>query len=146
MDDKEFEQQFAEATARGEATLAALPKADSASYDSKNSEIVIKLRNGATLLVPHKLIQGLQTDDLSALADIELFLDGTEIHWPTLDVQYRVKSLIDGVFGTPRWIEHLKQHYASIGSKGGASKSKAKSAASRANGKKGGRPRKPVAA
>lgn len=144
MDDKEFERQFAEATKRGEATLAALPKADSASYDSKNAEVVIKLRNGATLLVPHNLIQGLQTDDISALADIELFLDGTEIHWPTLDVQYRVKSLIDGVFGTQRWIEQLKQHYSTIGTKGGSRKSKAKSAASRANGKKGGRPRKPV--
>lgn len=146
MDDIEFERQFAEATARGEALLKSLPKADSASYDSRNAEIVIKLRNGATLLVPHKLIQGLQTDDASALSDIELFLDGTEIHWPTLDVQYRVKSLIDGVFGTRRWISELKQHYSTIGTKGGSSKSKAKSAASRANGKKGGRPRKPVVA
>lgn len=146
MDDEEFERQFAEATARGEASLATLPKADSASYDSVNAEVVIKLRNGAKLIVPNKLIQGLQTDDLSALRDIELFLDGTEIHWPTLDVQFRVKSLIDGVFGTPRWIEQLKQHYSTIGTKGGSSKSKAKSTASRVNGKKGGRPRKHVAA
>ncbi|MFM9902973.1 MAG: DUF2442 domain-containing protein [Pyrinomonadaceae bacterium] len=142
MDELEFERQFAEATARGEASLATLPKADSASYDSANAEVVIKLRNGAKLVIPTKLIQGLQTEDESALGDIELFLDGTEIHWPTLDVQMYVKSLINGVFGTPRWIEQLKQHYSTIGAKGGSIKSARKSESSRANGRKGGRPRK----
>ncbi len=37
---------------------------------------------------------------------------------------------------------NIKQYLASIGAKGGKAKSKAKSAAAIANGKKGGRPRK----
>ena len=142
MDDKEFERQFAEATRRGEELLATLPKAKAAHFDAASGNIVLKLQNGATLLVPHGLIQGLQTDDADALNNIELFLEGTQIHWPTLDVQMYVKSLINGIFGTQRWIEQLRQHYSTIGTKGGSSKSRAKSNASRANGKKGGRPRK----
>lgn len=38
--------------------------------------------------------------------------------------------------------EIIKQYLAAIGRKGGESKSEAKAAASRENGKKGGRPRK----
>lgn len=142
MDDEEFERQYLEATARGKAMMESLPKAKSAFYDQKTGEVVIHLMNGAKLLVPSKLIQGLQSDDATALGDIELFLNGTEIHWPVLDVQFRVKSLIDGIFGTPRWLDELKQHYSEIGAKGGSVKSVAKTASSRANGQKGGRPRK----
>lgn len=146
MNENKFKAQFESATARGKKILSNLPKARTAKYDSAARRIVLDLENGATLLVPIDLIQGLQNQTDKELDEVRLLLKGSQIHWPKLDVQMYVKSLIDGVFGTPNWMSNLKDHYAVIGAKGGISRSAAKSSASRLNGKKGGRPRKPVAA
>jgi len=50
------------------------------------------------------------------------------------DPEGHIWSFVDGVFGTRRWMQR-------IGQRGGATITAAKSAAARANGKKGGRPR-----
>lgn len=140
--DEEFEWQFKAATERGAAHLAALPKADSAKYDKKSRRLILKMENGTTLLIPVNLIQGLQTGDDTALNDFDLMLEGSQIHWHALDVQFYVKSLLEGVFGTSRWMNNLKEHLSEAGKKGGASRSQAKRTASAENGRKGGRPRK----
>jgi hypothetical protein len=44
--------------------------------------------------------------------------------------------LMSGIFGSPRWMAGL------MGRKGGSARTAAKSAAARANGQRGGRPRK----
>ena len=139
MTEEEFE--FQEATRRGRARLDALPKASSAKYNKASKRLILNLTNGVTLFVPVDLIQGLQTDSAEALSDFDLVSEGSQIHWHTLDVQFYVKSLLEGVFGTPKWMDNLKTHYAKIGAKGGASQSEAKKLSSRENGKKGGRPR-----
>ena len=146
MSDNEFEKEFVEATERGKASLESLPKALTARYDQLSKRLVLELQNGATLLVPINLIQGLDIADEKALADFDLVLGGSQIHWHSLDVQIYIKSLVEGVFGTPLWMQQLKKHYSSIGAKGGAARTTAKIAASRKNGKKGGRPRRILAA
>ena len=142
FDEEEFERQFKAATSRGAAHLAALPKADSAKYDKKSRRLILEMENGTTLLIPVNLIQGLQTGDDKALNDFDLMLEGSQIHWRALDVQFYVKSLLEGVFGTSRWMDDLKEHLSNAGKKGGASRSEAKRTASAENGRKGGRPRK----
>lgn len=142
VDEAELERQHLEATKRGEETMARLPKASSAKYDKKSGRLILEMHNGSTLLVPVNLIQGLQTDDDKALADFELVMQGTQIHWETLDVQFYIESLLKGVFGTPKWMTNLQEHLAEIGRKGGSSRSSAKRKASAENGKKGGRPKK----
>ena len=142
VDEAELERQHIEAVKRGEETMARLPKASSAKYDKKSRRLILEMRNGSTLLVPVNLIQGLQTDDDKALSDFELVMQGTQIHWETLDVQFYIESLLKGVFGTPKWMSNLQEHLAEIGRKGGASRSAAKRKASAENGKKGGRPKK----
>lgn len=109
MTEEEFERQYQEATRRGRETLARLPKADSARYDRKTKRLVLNLKNGTTLLVPVQLIQGLQTDDEELLNDFQLMIEGSQIHWDKLDVQFYVKSLLDGVFGTKKWMESLQK-------------------------------------
>lgn len=108
MTEEEFERQYQEATRRGREELARLPKAESAKYDHKTKRLVLNLKNGTTLLVPVHLIQGLQSDDEALLSDFQLMIEGSQIHWDKLDVQFYVKSLLDGVFGTPKWMESLK--------------------------------------
>lgn len=145
LTEEEFERQFQEATKRGAETLARLPKAKSAKFDKKSKRLVLEMQNGTTLLVPVNLIQGLQTDDTRALSDFDLMVEGSQIHWHTLDVQFYIEDLLRGVFGTPRWMQSLNEHLAELGRKGGASRSEAKRRASPENGKKSGRPKKDVA-
>jgi hypothetical protein len=109
VDEEELDRQHEEATRRGRETLARLPKADSARYDRKTKRLVLNLKNGTTLLVPVQLIQGLQTDDEELLNDFQLVIEGSQIHWDKLDVQFYVKSLLDGVFGTKKWMESLQK-------------------------------------
>jgi hypothetical protein len=58
------------------------------------------------------------------------------LRWASLDVDLYVPALVAGIFGTRSW---MTRELAAIA---GRSKSAAKAAAARANGKKGGRPRK----
>ncbi len=60
------------------------------------------------------------------------------LHWPDLDVDLPVGGLAAGLFGTHAWMTQALARVA------GQSTSAAKSAAARANGAKGGRPRKPA--
>lgn len=57
---------------------------------------------------------------------------GFGLHWETLDVDYTVPGLMNGVFGTARW----------MAARAGQARSSAKAEASRENGQKGGRPTK----
>lgn len=142
---EQLEREFVEATRAGKERLDRLPKASAARFDARTKRLVVELENGSTLIVPIELIQGLAGSSNGALSHLELMSAGSQIHWPDLDVQIHVVSLLDGVFGTRSWMERLKQHYADIGGRGGAARTPAKSAASRENGKKGGRPRKTAA-
>lgn len=141
MTEEEFERMYVEATRRGEEDLARRIKAVAARFDTPSKRIVLDLENGVTLMVPTDLIQGLQTDDQEALADFELFMEGSQIHWETLDAQFYVEDLLYGGFGTPKWMAGLRSHLGEIGRKGGRSRTEAKRTASAENGKKGGRPR-----
>jgi hypothetical protein len=145
MIEDNFDEQYNAAAERGTARLAQLPKATSARFDLKSGRIVLEMQNGVTLFVPVDLIQGLQFSDEIAMSDFDLVAEGTQLHWHTLDVQFYVEDLLKGVFGTSKWMNSLDRHLADIGRKGGSSRSGSKAAASRANGKKGGRPAKKVA-
>lgn len=142
MSEEEFERQYVDATRRGKEEFERLPKAAAARYDRKTGRIVLEMVNGVTLLVPVNLVQGLQNGTGEQLADFDLMLGGTEIHWNELDVQFYVEDFLRGVFGTQKWMSELKEHLSKMGHRGGSSKSPAKRAASVENGKKGGRPRK----
>lgn len=142
MPDEEFEKMYIEASRRGAEKMARLPKARSAKIDTGSRRLILDMESGVTVLVPVDMIQGLQTPDLKALKDFELALNGTQIHWETLDVHFTIESFLKGIFGTQKWMAGLKEHLAEIGRKGGQAKTPAKRAASAENGKKGGRPRK----
>ncbi len=63
---------------------------------------------------------------------MEVIGAGYGLHWESLDLDYSVPGLMNGVFGTAKW----------MAARAGRSTSPAKAGAARANGRKGGRPRK----
>ena len=107
-------------------------------YEKKPDLITLYLDDGIRVAMPRKKLQGLQSATASQLARIEILGGGTGLHWPLLDVDHYVPGLLNHIFGTSRWM-------AELGHRGGSVTSKAKTAAARANGKKGGRPKRHVA-
>jgi len=71
----------------------------------------------------------------SKLREIEITPTGLGIHFPQIDADLYLPSLLDGFLGSKMWMSRL-------GQRGGSAASPAKAAAARANGKLGGRPRK----
>ena len=116
--------------------LRAQPRAVAARYDRRAGRIVVSLSNGLDLGIPVARAQGLAGAKASDLAAIEITPTGLGLHWPKLDADLYLPSLLQGLFGSRQWMASL------LGKAGGSATSAAKKAASRANGRRGGRPRK----
>jgi hypothetical protein len=119
--------------------LATEPKAVSVRYDGRRNTIVIQMSNGAALVIPRGLLQGLGEATTAQLREAEIGNDGLELYWPELDAAFTLMSLLAGVYGSRRWMSDVARRAGSV-------KSPAKAAAARTNGRKGGRPRKTSAA
>src|ERR1700677_3909200 len=132
-------EQFEAANVRGAVAIARGPIARAARYDSRRGLIVIALEGGCEFAFPVALTEGLADAPRSKLMKIEISPNGLGLHWPLLDADLYVPGLIEGAFGSDRWMQQ-------IGKLGGLSRSVIKAKASRENGKRGGRPKKPVAA
>ena len=106
-----------------------------AAYDKKEDLVTLFMADGVRISIPRPQLQGLQGATATELSKIELIGHGTGVRWPTLDVDHYVPGLLNHVFGTSKWM-------AQLGRIGGAVRSKAKAAAARTNGKRGGRPKR----
>jgi hypothetical protein len=128
---------------QAEKRMAALREAGyaiSARYDRRASRVVVTLNTGVQLAFPAKLAEGLADASPESLAEIEISPAGLGLHWPKLDADVYVPALLQGVFGSKNWMARQ------LGANGGRSRTEAKIAAARANGRKGGRPKKTAAA
>ena len=128
--------QIVEAEARGRAMVKTEPQARAARFDRKSRRVVIELANGCAYAFPAHLVQDLTGADDDELAGVEIDGAGFNLHWPALDADLYVPALVAGIFGTREWMARELARSA------GQAKSPAKAAAARANGAKGGRPRK----
>jgi len=127
---------FKIANRRAKNLQASNPKAISAHYDRRNGRIVINLSSRLTLSLLPQDAQGFENAKPSQLEEIEITPSGFGIHFPKLDADLYVPGLLEGFLGSRKWMA------SKLGRAGGESRSPAKKAASRANGKLGGRPRK----
>ena len=134
--DAQLEAQFDAAGARGQDLMTTAVRAAEARYDRTTGRVMIDLTNGCTYAFPARLVQDLSgaTDD--QLADVEVDGLGFNLHWAALDADLYVPALVSGLFGTREWMTRELARHA------GQATSPAKAAAARANGAKGGRPRK----
>lgn len=131
-----IEAKLAAAEARGREILRTSPRAASARYDAASARVVVELLDGCAYAFPVRLVQDLQGAEETELASIEVEGQGLNLHWPALDADLYVPALIAGIFGTEAWMTR------ELAGRAGRTRSPAKAAAARANGAKGGRPRK----
>jgi hypothetical protein len=120
------------AAERGRSARLNEPRAASARYDGRLDRVIVELTNGCTFSFPPHLAQGLETATEAELAAVELLGAGYGLHWEALDVDLSIPGLLAGLFGTKAY---MARH-------AGQATSPAKAAAARANGAKGGRPRR----
>jgi hypothetical protein len=88
--------------------LDEVPHAIAARYDRRVSRIVVGLSNGLELAFPPHLAEGLSKAKPVDLSVIEITPTGLGLHWPKLDADLYVPALIEGVFGSPRWMAALR--------------------------------------
>ena len=129
------DEQMKAAIARGEEKMERDPRAISARYDRASGRVLVELNNGCTFAFPPRLVQGLEDASDAEIAEVELLGVGFALHWESRDVDVSLGGLMNGVFGTKAWMSELARRAGSV-------TSPAKAAAARANGAKGGRPRK----
>jgi Protein of unknown function (DUF2442) len=122
------------AIARGKVVDASEPHATAVKYHASDDAFILILSNGVEVLIPRRLLQGLERADVRKLRDVTIVGHGTGLHWTALNVDHYVRGLLNGVFGTRPWTEHLRA--------AGSVSSPAKAVAARENGRKGGRPKK----
>src|SRR5260370_22905360 len=129
---------FKQANQRAKDLEARIPRAVSAHYDRKTGRIVIHLSSGLIVSFSPADVEGLEDAQTSQLKEIQISPSGFGIHVPALDADLYMPGLLEGFLGSKAWMA------SRLGQIGGQSRSKGKQAASRANGKLGGRPRKSV--
>jgi hypothetical protein len=93
------------------------------------------LSDGRRRAIPVEEMEGLGEATKAQIAQVKITGNGTGLRWPGLDLDYYVPNLLREIYGTRQWL-------AEIGRRGGAVSSAAKRKSARANGRKGGRPRK----
>lgn len=127
------------ANKRGEQLRREFPHAVSARYERTSGKVVIDLSSKLTLSFSPRDAQGLENAKPADLEEIELSPSGFGVRFSKLDADLYIPGLLEGLTGSKKWMA------ARLGQAGGQSRSRAKKAASRANGKLGGRPRRVAA-
>ena len=132
-------ERYARARARGEARSQDASAVVEARYDPGLDLIDLKFRGGGSMAIPRNAVPGLPRASASGMELIVVSPAGDALSWPSLDVDVYVPGLVERAFGS-------RLFAAATGRRGGRRRSKAKTAAAKANGAKGGRPRKRPAA
>ena len=61
--------------------------------------LILKLSDGRRHVIPREDLQGLQSATKEQIARVEILGEGTGLHWPELDVDYYVPSLLQSIYG-----------------------------------------------
>jgi hypothetical protein len=126
---------YARARVRGQARSEHPSALVSARYDESGDRIELTFGGGGSMAIPRKMIPGLESVPTSDLEAMQVSPAGDALSWPSLDVDVHVPGLVERAFGN-------RLFAAATGRRGGQRTSKAKAAAAKMNGARGGRPRK----
>jgi len=120
--------------------LATLPTAVHARYDRRIGRVVVALSSGLEIAFKPHDAQGLETARPAQLSVIDISPSGLGLHFPALDADLYLPALLEGFHGSRQWMA------SAMGRASGQAVTPEKTAAARANGRLGGRPRKPRSA
>lgn len=112
-------------TAVGRKRSGNRPHAVSARFDKRSHRVSVRLDTGIEFLFDPRSAHGLQSATAEDLADVRIEGLGGTLHFPRLDADFSVAGLLEGFLGPLDWVRR-----------------EARAAASRENGKRGGRPKK----
>lgn len=109
------------------------PHADSVSYDSSTRDLLVTLRGGSIIRTDARSLRGLGEATDEQLANVHVH-DGRALFFDALDVQFSLIAFLSDALGLLTLSGNAQR--------AGSTRTAAKALASRANGAKGGRPRK----
>ena len=127
--------QIPAARARERRERATGRRAVSASYEPGTGRVMMELTSGYVFGFPARSIPALANATPEQLAAVELSPGGGGLHWAELDADLSVPGLLLSAVARPQKLRELARL-------AGRATSAAKATAARANGAKGGRPRK----
>lgn len=108
------------------------PRAQAITYDTHKGLVVVELRSGFAFGFPPERVGGLERATAAQLAKARVSPSGDGLHWDDLDVHASLTGLVADAMNLAEWAPRLM----------GQARSAAKARAARANGLKGGRPRR----
>lgn len=130
--DAEFERENARAIRAAREADRIEPRARAARYDLEQALVLVELRNGCLFGFPPERVLGLEDADPAELAEVRLSPSGDGLHWDDLDAHASLTGLMVEALNLREWAPRIM----------GQIRSPAKARAARANGLKGGRPRR----
>ena len=98
------EQEVREAEARLADELRHTATAIAARYDRGRGRVVIRLNTGLEVMFPPHDAEGLEHATAADLEEIEISPTGLGLHFPRLDADLYVPALLQGLFGSKRWM------------------------------------------
>lgn len=110
MENSAFDQEYERAKPAAARAERIEPRAESARYHRRTKCIVVELRSGATFMFPAELAQGLAGASPRDLAEVQVTPSGAGLRWPTLDADFSLPNLLNGEFGSKRWMEELARN------------------------------------
>lgn len=95
---------FVKATERAAELRAKTPRAISARYDRHHRRVVVQLSSNLGIFFSPRDAEGLEHASSDELQEIEMSPSGYGLHFPRLDADLYVPALLDGSFGSERWM------------------------------------------
>ncbi len=134
--------EYAAALAAGRAEAETEIRAQAVRYVPERDAIEIVTNRNAGFLIPRQWIGVLQDVPTAELNKLEVWPDGSAIELDHRDIQISVHGLLTAILPAMLPSRTIATLFAS---RGGQATSRAKRISSRANGRKGGRPRRKTA-